>query len=94
MRIGVIEEVDEQMTVTSMRPETRPHVQNIFSQGPPPPSSPVDVPGVKRNGEILSTSAPPGQGLGPTGASGNRYLGHPRYCIYLPLIFITVLSPT
>ncbi|XP_043283504.1 bestrophin-4 [Venturia canescens] len=73
MRIGVIEEVDEQMTMTSMRPETRPHIQSIFPQGPPPPSLPVDVPGTKRNGEILSSSAPAGPGLGT-----NRYLGQPR----------------
>lgn len=72
MKIGVIEEVDEQMTMTSMRPETRPHIQSIFPQGPPPPSLPVDVPGMKRNGEILSTSAPAGPGL-----STNRY--HPRF---------------
>lgn len=63
MRIGVIEEVDEQMTMTSMRPETRPHVQSIFPQGPPPPSAPVDVPGNTRNGEIHSRSAPAGGGI-------------------------------
>lgn len=59
-RIGVIEEVDEQMTITSMRqPETRPHVKNIFAQGPPPASAPVNVPNKRRrNGDILSTSAP------------------------------------
>lgn len=66
MRIGVIEEVDENaMTMTSMRPEYRPpHVNSIFPQGPPPPSEPVDVPGAKdfsnRNGHLLSTSAPAG----------------------------------
>ncbi|XP_012261538.1 bestrophin-4 [Athalia rosae] len=64
MRIGVIEEVDEQMTMTSMRPETRPHVNSIFPQGPPPPTAPVNVPGSVSNvngrntSEILSTSAP------------------------------------
>ncbi|XP_046742225.1 bestrophin-2 isoform X3 [Diprion similis] len=64
MRIGVIEEVDEQMTMTSMRPETRPHVQSIFPQGAPPPSAPMNVPGTvspingRNGGEILSTSAP------------------------------------
>lgn len=59
-RIGVIEEVDEQMTMTSMRPETRPHVQSIFPQGPPPASAPVDVPGSdsSRNGHLFSNSAP------------------------------------
>lgn len=61
MKIGVIEEVDEQMTMTSIRPESRPHVQSIFPQGPPPASAPVDVPGtvpLSHNGEILSSSAP------------------------------------
>lgn len=59
-RIGVIEEVDEQMTMTSMRAENRPHVQTIFPQGPPPPSAPVDVPDVNhsRNRDIISNSAP------------------------------------
>lgn len=65
MRIGVIEEVDEQMTMTSMRPETRTHVANIFPQsGPPMASAPVDVPRkTYRNGDILSTSAPAGPGI-------------------------------
>ncbi|XP_018365720.1 PREDICTED: bestrophin-4 isoform X1 [Trachymyrmex cornetzi] len=62
MRIGVIEEVDEQMTLTSLKQsnESRPHVQNIFAQGPPPPSDPVDVPGVAQSysREIFSRSAP------------------------------------
>ncbi|XP_017884204.1 bestrophin-4 isoform X2 [Ceratina calcarata] len=61
MRIGVIkEEADEQMTLTSMKSEKRPHVQSIFSQGPPPPSAPVAVPSMEktRNGHIFSTSAP------------------------------------
>ncbi|XP_018341965.1 PREDICTED: bestrophin-4-like isoform X2 [Trachymyrmex septentrionalis] len=62
MRIGVIEEVDEQMTLTSLRQsnESRPHVESIFTQGPPPPSDPVDVPGVAQfyNREIFSRSAP------------------------------------
>lgn len=42
----VIEEVDEQMTITSMRnkDEPRPTAQSIFSQIPPH-SDPVDVPG-------------------------------------------------
>jgi hypothetical protein len=61
MRIGVIEEVDEQMTLTSLRHanENKPHVQSIFTQGVPPPSYPVDIPGApsyKR--EIFSKSAP------------------------------------
>lgn len=71
MRIGVIEEVDEQMTLTSLRQSNdnnRPHVQNIFAQGPPPPSDPVDVPGPTqfRNREVFSRSAPARGGI-PTG---------------------------
>uniref|UniRef100_A0A6V7JK97 Bestrophin homolog n=1 Tax=Bracon brevicornis TaxID=1563983 RepID=A0A6V7JK97_9HYME len=65
MRIGVIEEVDEQMTISSMRPENRPHVQSIFpsSNGPPPATAPMDVPNkYRRNGDLYSTSAP----VGPT----------------------------
>jgi len=62
MRIGVIEEVDEQMTLTSLRQsnESRPHVQNIFAQGPPPPSDPVDVPGAAQSykRDTFSRSAP------------------------------------
>ncbi|XP_029171041.1 bestrophin-4 isoform X2 [Nylanderia fulva] len=63
MRIGVIEEVDEQMTLTSLRQSNdnnRPHVQSIFAQGPPPPSDPVDVPGAKTfsKREVFSRSAP------------------------------------
>lgn len=63
MRIGVIEEVDEQMTLTSLRQSNdnnRPHVQSIFAQGPPPPSDPVDVPGSKTfsKREVFSRSAP------------------------------------
>lgn len=63
MRIGVIEEVDEQMTLTSLRQSNdsgRPHVQSIFAQGPPPPSDPVDVPGGAQSHkrEIFSRSAP------------------------------------
>lgn len=62
MRIGVIEEVDEQMTLTSMKHESKPHVQSIFAQGPPPPSAPVDVPGGERSykREMFSRSAPVG----------------------------------
>ena len=61
MRIGVIkEEADEQMTLTSMKSDKRPHVQSIFASGPPPPSAPVAVPGTEytRNGELFSSSAP------------------------------------
>lgn len=90
MRIGVIEEVDEQMTMTSMRPENRPHVQSIFPQGPPPASAPVDVPGsmsMTHNGDIFSTSAPVPELSGSAdsadtaaGASASRYRGT-RYSI-------------
>lgn len=80
MRIGVIEEVDEQMTMTSMRPEIRPHVQSIFhQQGPPPASAPVDVPGsisLSRNGDIFSTSAPApylSTSADSTGTASTRY---------------------
>lgn len=42
----VIEEVDEQMTITSMRAqEARPTAQSIFSHVPPQHSDPMDVPG-------------------------------------------------
>ncbi|KAK2581959.1 hypothetical protein KPH14_002400 [Odynerus spinipes] len=70
-RIGVIEEVDEQMTMTSMRAEPRPHVQSIFPQGPPPASAPVDVPGADRgrNGDVFSNSAP-ATGLNVAGSNG------------------------
>lgn len=47
----VIEEVDEQMTITSMRaPEQRPTAQSLFMPptGPPPPSHPVMVPTTNR----------------------------------------------
>lgn len=91
MRIGVIEEVDEQMTMTSIRPENRPHVQSIFSQGPPPASAPVDVPGsmsMAHNGDIFSTSAPVPALSGSadstdtlTGAGAARYRGGTRYSI-------------
>lgn len=50
----VIEEVDEQMTITSMRQEVRPRADDLFNQGPittkppltgpPPASKPVDMP--------------------------------------------------
>lgn len=45
----VIEEVDEQMTITSMRPtEPRATAQSLFAAGPPPASHPVDVPVTSR----------------------------------------------
>ncbi|XP_020279361.1 bestrophin-4-like isoform X2 [Pseudomyrmex gracilis] len=75
MRIGVIEEVDEQMTLTSLRQSNdtnKPHVQSIFAQGPPPPSDPVDVPGsaLSHRRDILSRSAP-APGIGATDSNGN-----------------------
>ncbi|CAK1551830.1 unnamed protein product [Leptosia nina] len=61
----VIEEVDEQATITSMgkRPETRPTAMSVFAQGPPTPSNPVTVPSRNSNhvpskDSRLSTSAP------------------------------------
>ncbi|XP_038213594.1 bestrophin-4-like isoform X2 [Zerene cesonia] len=60
----VIEEVDEQATITSMgkRPETRPTAMSLFAQGPPTPSDPVSVPSRNSNhtskGTRLSSSAP------------------------------------
>ncbi|XP_047989276.1 bestrophin-1 [Leguminivora glycinivorella] len=59
----VIEEVDEQATITSMakRPENRPTAQSLFAQGPPPPSEPVNVPARNtnlKNHSQLSSSAP------------------------------------
>ena len=49
----VIEEVDEQLTITSMgRPAERPSVKDIFPEippGRPPASEPVDVPMGKEN---------------------------------------------
>ncbi|XP_063979651.1 bestrophin-4-like [Diachasmimorpha longicaudata] len=70
MRIGVIEEVDEQMTVNSMRPEHRPHVQSIFpTNGAPPPTAPMDVPIKPRNGQLYSASAP----VGPGPFGGGKY---------------------
>ncbi|CAH0559983.1 unnamed protein product [Brassicogethes aeneus] len=48
----VIEEVDEQQTITSQRSarDARPSVMNLF--GPPPPSLPIDVPLVKSLGDM------------------------------------------
>ncbi|XP_058119466.1 bestrophin-4-like [Anopheles ziemanni] len=42
----VIEEVDEQLTITSMQGnnESRPTAASLFENGPPKPSDPVDVP--------------------------------------------------
>ncbi|XP_050561262.1 bestrophin homolog 17 isoform X7 [Spodoptera frugiperda] len=60
----IIEEVDEQATITSMgkRPETRPTAMSLFTQAPPTPSDPVDVPARNSNktnsNSRLSSSAP------------------------------------
>lgn len=75
MRIGVIEEVDEQMTLTSLRQSndtSKPHVQSIFAQGPPPPSDPVDVPGPapSHRRDVFSRSAP-APGIGAADSIGN-----------------------
>lgn len=92
MRIGVIkEEADEQMTLTSMKSDKRPHVQSIFSPGPPPPSAPMSVPGTEhsRNGEIFSTSAP-ATGVVDNGESVNerRYIPGPRLILFNDRRFI------
>lgn len=63
----VIEEVDEQATITSMakRPETRPTAMSLFAQEPPTPSEPLDVPSRNSNHSSkdirLSSSAPSSQ---------------------------------
>lgn len=60
----VIEEVDEQNTITSMamkQQETRPTALSVFTSGPPTPSQPVNVPVRKQrsqNKDVLSSSAP------------------------------------
>lgn len=73
----MIEEVDEQLTLTSLKPESRPHVQNIFAQGPSQRSDPVDVPSTKQslNGEIFSRSAPVPKGV-PFTVSDNTVPGN------------------
>ncbi|KAJ4439628.1 hypothetical protein ANN_07756 [Periplaneta americana] len=75
MRIAdqVIEEVDEQSTVQSIRPpDQRPNVRTIFPTptGPPPPSAPVAVPKSSLNiGHLnfppLSSSAPASAAIPP-----------------------------
>lgn len=56
----VIEEVDEQLTIQSMRnQEQRPTAQSIFQTGPPPPSNPVDVPTTTRSSYIRTQSVVP-----------------------------------
>ncbi|XP_058790502.1 bestrophin-4 [Phymastichus coffea] len=81
-KIGVIEEVDEQLTSLPTRQENYPHVQSIFAQGPPPPSAPMDVPGsaptTHNGGTILSTSAPVA-GLSGSAESAGSTSGTARY---------------
>lgn len=61
----VIEEVDEQATITSMgkRPDNRPTAMSLFAQKPLPPSDPVNVPSrnsnhISKEDSRLSRSAP------------------------------------
>lgn len=74
----VIEEVDEQSTVTSMRPpDLHPNVRTIFPSGihhqtgPPPPSAPVAVPNTSLSSKAhlliipLSSSAPATAAVAP-----------------------------
>lgn len=70
----VIEEGDEQMTITSMGKQIlRPTAQSIFETGPPPPSAPVDVPVPSSQAYMRTQSAvghvsnPPHQSLFPEG---------------------------
>ncbi|XP_060800716.1 bestrophin-4 isoform X2 [Amyelois transitella] len=69
----VIEEVDEQTTITSMgkRPENRPTAMSLFNQNPINPSEPVNVPSRTSNHSSnprLSTSAPTNNNWGRTNA--------------------------
>lgn len=60
----IIEEVDEQQTITSMAgkpPEPRPTAQSLFMSGPPPPSAPLPVPPGRVTSTHLSSSAPAGR---------------------------------
>lgn len=70
----VIEEGDEQMTITSMGKQIlRPTAQSIFETGPPPPTAPVDVPIPSSQAYMRTQSAvghvsnPPHQSLFPEG---------------------------
>ncbi|KAJ8727018.1 hypothetical protein PYW08_015415 [Mythimna loreyi] len=70
----IIEEVDEQQTITSMglgkRPDTRPTAMSLFTQAPQTPSDPVDVPSRNSNhtksNTRLSSSAPTPWGARPS----------------------------
>ncbi|XP_045459613.1 bestrophin-4-like [Melitaea cinxia] len=72
----VIEEVDEQATITSMgkRPDNRPTAMSLFAQGPPAPSEPMNVPSRNSNYSSkdtrLSTSAPLPWARGGDGSAG------------------------
>lgn len=68
----VIEEVDEQQTITSMAgkgPEQRPALADIFPTavptGPPPPSAPLPVPPGRQTSTYLSHSAPNSSAVPP-----------------------------
>ncbi|XP_046978522.1 bestrophin-4-like isoform X1 [Vanessa cardui] len=60
----VIEEVDEQATITSMgkRPDNRPTAMSLFAQGPPTPSDPVNVPSRNSNHSNAKTDTLPQEG--------------------------------
>lgn len=63
----VIEEGDEQMTITSMgKPIIRPTAQSIFETGPPPPSAPVDVPSIPSSQAYLRSQSTAGHVSHPT----------------------------
>ncbi|XP_054269172.1 bestrophin-4 isoform X2 [Macrosteles quadrilineatus] len=72
----VIEEVDEQQTITSMAnkpPEQRPTMQDIFptslsppSVGPPTPSDPLPIPPGRQTSTYFSHSAPNTSAIPPT----------------------------
>lgn len=96
MRIGVIEEVDEQMTLTSMKHESKPHVQSIFAQGPPPASAPVDVPGGERSHkyDVFSRSAPVGENIAASDHSDTtRTTQQRRKGIRLVTTLYPILTP-
>ncbi|XP_037967947.2 bestrophin-4 isoform X3 [Plutella xylostella] len=74
----VIEEVDEQATITSMamRQDIRPTAMSLFAQGPHKPSDPVNVPSRNSNhtsnihNTVLSSSAPSRWAEGHTPSPG------------------------
>lgn len=74
--------MDEQMTMTSMRLDQRPHVHNIFPPGPPTPSTPVDVPGSLMNNDELFSSSAPISGMDIELNDRTRYTSKKRYSIF------------